>query len=165
MATVDELKKKSFEFRKSIENCDINKTQLLRNDFPIMCCKTSSLLLSYHLLNLWPDLNIVGIGGCTGKEQEITHYWLEVNDIVIDITGDQYNILEEFELNENIINHRPFIGVNIEKKKDSNLYQLFDISYQDLLENGFPTFAEDFIESIEYDYSLITSNVHSKLFK
>ena len=66
------------------------------------------MLLSYHFLMLWPDLEIKGVSAATGKNDRITHYWLEINDIVVDITGDQYNLINDYELTNEIIKGRPF---------------------------------------------------------
>lgn len=91
MPTIDELKEEACKFREFIESCDKENTKLVIDCFPIMSCKLSSMLLSYHFLELWRDLEIKGISASTGKNGQITHYWLEINDVVIDITGDQYN--------------------------------------------------------------------------
>lgn len=69
------------------------------------------MLLSFHFLQLWPELELMGVTGATGKNGAITHYWLEVGDYVIDITGDQYNIINASKLNEDIVRSRPFVPV------------------------------------------------------
>lgn len=159
MPTIDELKSESVKLRKLIESCDPSNMQLLFDGFPVMSCKVSSLLLAHHLLIIWPELKFKGVGGVAGKFQEITQYWLEVNNVIIDITSDQYNMLEDRELNDAIIQHRPFNKFNVESKDDSHLYQLFDLSYKNLFQKGFPTFAEDLIENIETDYASLVSHV------
>ncbi|VTN13605.1 Uncharacterised protein [Raoultella terrigena] len=108
MLTIAEIQKEATEFRKLIEVCDKKNTSLVIDHFPVMSCKLSSMLLSYHLLKLWPDLLIKGVSAATGKNGQITHYWLEIDDIVIDITGDQYNIISDKTLNEKIIIADPF---------------------------------------------------------
>lgn len=110
------------------------------------------MLLSFHFLQLWPELELKGVTGATGKNGAITHYWLEVGDYVIDITGDQYNIINASKLNEDIVRSRPFEPVHVAHRKDSYLYDLFKIQEKEHLTNGFPTIGNDFIEEMECDY-------------
>lgn len=109
MLTITKIQDEATNFRKLIENCDKKNTSLILDCFPIMSCKLSSMLLSYHFLNLWPELLIKGVSAATGKDDHISHFWLEKDDIVIDITGDQYNIINDKELNNKIVNSRPFL--------------------------------------------------------
>ncbi|WP_251850715.1 hypothetical protein [Enterobacter asburiae] len=85
------------------------------------------MLLSFHFLKLWHELELKGVSGVTGKNDAITHYWLELDDIVIDITGDQYNVISTSKLNEAIVKNRPFVPVHIAHINDSYLYDLFRI--------------------------------------
>ncbi|TNH91704.1 hypothetical protein CF137_20925 [Aeromonas sobria] len=153
MPTITEIKEEATKFRGLIERCDKKNTKLVIECFPIMSCKLSSMLLAYHILLLWPNLEIKGISAATGKNNHITHYWLEINDIAIDITGDQYNIISEKELNKKIITNRPFEVVHVSHKGDSYLYDLFNIIESEPLVYGFPTIGEDFIEDMSLGYS------------
>lgn len=78
-----------------------------------MSCKLTSMLLSYHFLTLWPELELKGVSAATGKNSQITHYWLEIDNIVVDITGDQYNIIDDKELNNKIIKNRPYPSIHV----------------------------------------------------
>jgi len=151
--TIDEIKKEAFKFRELIESCDKENTELVIASFPIMSCKLSSMLLSYHFLKLWPKLEIKGISAVTGKHEHITHYWLEINDVVIDITGDQYNLINASELNKAIVKNRPFEVVHVSHKSASYLYNLFKVREIEPLVYGFPTIGEDFLENMENDYN------------
>lgn len=110
------------------------------------------MLLSLHFLQLWPELELKGVTGATGKNGAITHYWLEVGDYVIDITGDQYNIINASRLNEDIVRSRPFVSVHVAHRKDSYLYNLFRIQGKERLIFGFPTIGDDFVDEMECDY-------------
>ncbi|ELM7803992.1 hypothetical protein Q2P12_004959, partial [Escherichia coli] len=132
MLTVQVIRKEAIRFRELLEKCDPSKTYLVPDRFPVMSCKLCSMLLSFHFLKLWPDLELKGVSGVTGKNDMITHYWLEVGDYVIDITGDQYNIISTSELNEAIVNNRPFVPVHVAHRKDSYLYNLFKIQGREL---------------------------------
>ncbi|EAM8778486.1 hypothetical protein RRM29_000059 [Salmonella enterica] len=155
MLTITEIQDEAVKFRKLIEICDKSNTSLVMDCFPVMSCKLSSMLLSYHFLKLWPDLSINGISAATGKNGQITHYWLEINDIAIDITGDQYNLIGDNELNKKIIQRRPFPAVHVSHKEDSYLYKLFKIKDEDLFVHGFPSIGEDYIEEMKLSYKLL----------
>ncbi|ANZ04205.1 hypothetical protein [Raoultella ornithinolytica] len=155
MLTITEIQDEAVKFRKLIEICDKSNTSLVMDCFPVMSCKLSSMLLSYHFLKLWPDLSIKGVSAATGKNGQITHYWLEINDIAIDITGDQYNLIGDNELNKKIIQRRPFPAVHVSHKEDSYLYKLFKIKDEDLFVHGFPSIGEDYIEEMKLSYKLL----------
>ncbi|MFH5068032.1 hypothetical protein ACHHY8_06720 [Enterobacter cloacae complex sp. 2024EL-00215] len=153
LLTIIEIQDEAVKFRKLIETCDKKNTSLVIDCFPVMSCKLSSMLLSYHFLKLWPELVITGVSAATGKDDHITHYWLEINDIVIDITGDQYNIIDDKELNNKIINSRPFPAVHVAHKKESYLHKIFKIKEEEYLVSGFPAIKLSFIEKMEHGYN------------
>ncbi|WP_321147990.1 hypothetical protein [Serratia marcescens] len=157
MLTITEIQDEATKFRKLIEICDKKNTSLVIDCFPIMSCRLSSMLLSYHFLKLLPDLLIKGVSAATGKNDRITHYWLEIDEIVIDITGDQYNLIPDKQLNENIINSRPFPAIHVSHKKESYLYKIFKIKEEEHLVSGFPTIGEDFIEDMTLGYQKLIS--------
>ncbi|MEM8381776.1 hypothetical protein Q4R86_00050 [Morganella morganii] len=145
-------------FRERIEKCDKNQTPLVIDRFPIMSCKLSSMLLAYHFLTLWPESEITGISAATGRRQQITHYWLEINNIVIDITGDQYNLIPDNELNKKIIAYRPFPAIHVISSKKSYLYTLFKVQEIEKLTAGFPTIRDSFIEKMKLGYNKLMGN-------
>lgn len=160
MLKLNEMKKEAINFRGLIEKCDKDNTCLVNDSFPVMSCKLSSMLLSYHFFKLWPDLVIKGVSAATGRSDHITHYWLEIDDVVIDITGDQYNIIDDNELSQKIINNRPFPTVHVSIKKNSYLHKIFKIREEEFLVSGFPTISTDFIEKMEYGYNQLL-NINS----
>ncbi len=115
------------------------------------------MLLSYHYLSLWPSLKIKGMGGRAKGHPHITHYWLEIDDIVIDITGDQYNLMENHELNRKIIKCRPFPPVHVEYKSSSYLYKLFDLDYEEEFIKGYPSIWDDFVEKMKRAHDKLMS--------
>ncbi|CTQ12320.1 hypothetical protein ACQX7J_20250 [Klebsiella pneumoniae] len=158
LLTINKIQYEASKFRKLIEACDKHKTSLVTDSFPVMNCKLSSMLLSYHFLQLYPELVIKGISATTGKDDQISHFWLEIGDIVIDITGDQYNIIGDKELNNKIINSRPFPTVHVAYKKYSYLYKIFKNREEEYLVSGFPTIKESFIEKMRRGYSQLLNN-------
>lgn len=153
LPTINEIKEEAVKFRRLIESCDKKNTSLVIDCLPVMSCKLTSMLLSYHFLTLWPELELKGVSAATGKNGQITHYWIEINDIVVDITGDQYNIIDDKELNSQIIKNRPYSAIHVAHKEKSYLYNLFKIREKELLVCGFPTIGEDFIEDMELGYN------------
>lgn len=148
MLTINIMKKEAIKIRDLIEGCDKENTCLVIDCFPIMSCKLSSMLLSYHFLNLWPELEIKGVSAATGKNSEITHYWIEIDNVVVDITGDQYNLIDDDELNHKIIKNRPFPAVYVAHKKESYLHKIFKIRDEEFFVHGFPTVSANFIEKM-----------------
>jgi len=157
LLTIAKIQDEATMFRKLIEICDKKNTDLVIECFPVRSCKLSSMLLSYHFLKLWPELVITGISAATGKDDHITHYWLEIDDIAIDITGDQYNIISDKILNKKIINSRPFPAIHVSHKKESYLYEIFKVKEEEYLLSGFPTIGNDFIEEMEYGHTQLMS--------
>ncbi|MBG5894502.1 MULTISPECIES: hypothetical protein [Providencia] len=153
MKTINELRKEALQFRELLNNCDKSNTELVIDCFPIMSCKLSSMLLAYHFLKKWPNIELKGVSAATGKGEEISHYWLEIDHIVIDITGDQYNMIDDCELNKKIIKSRPFPSVHVELISNSYLYNLFKIKEKEILTSGFPDISTDFIEKMEIGYN------------
>lgn len=156
MPTLLQLKSEAFLIRRLIENCDRKKTRLVTSSFPIMNCKLSSMLLSYHFLKKWPKIKIFGVSGIAkdrSRQETISHYWLEINGVAIDITGDQYNILEPHELNSAIVKKRPFHPVHVERTEKSTLYKLFRVAYRDTFIKGFPETSEEFIYDMKIGYN------------
>ncbi|WP_272572341.1 hypothetical protein [Providencia sp. PROV258] len=158
MKTINELRKETSKFRELLNNCDKSNTKLVIDCFPIMSCKLSSMLLAYHFLKKWPNLELKGVSAATGKEEEISHYWLEIDDIVIDITGDQYNMIDDYELNKKIIKNRPFPSVHVEHITQSYLYNLFKIKEKVTFTTGFPTVKNSFIERMEIGYNQLLNS-------
>ena len=87
MFTIGAAREEANRFRELLEKCDPSTTYLIPHGFPVMSSKLCSMLLSFHFLQLWPELELKGVTGVTGKNGAITHFWLEVGDYVIDITG------------------------------------------------------------------------------
>lgn len=111
------------------------------------------MLLSYHFLELWPELEVKGVSAATGKNDQITHYWLEIDEIAIDITGDQYNLIKGSELNKAIVKSRPFEAIHVSNKNESYLYNLFRVREREHFVYNFPTLGEDFMEDMKLSYN------------
>ncbi|MFN3014442.1 hypothetical protein ACK1CN_00755 [Vibrio coralliilyticus] len=142
----------SVRFRRLIQRCDPTTTALVTDEFPVMNCKLTSMILVYHFLKLHPEIEIRGIGGVRPDNRIISHYWIELEGYAIDITGDQYNLIDDHELDEVIISFRPYLPIHIVSIKDSFLYDLFEMDYIDTFSDGLPGIKESFIEKLESTY-------------
>lgn len=161
MLTIYEIESEAINFRRLIEVCDKSNTCLVLTCFPIMSCKLTSMLLSYHFLALWPEIKIKGVSAATGKNDRITHYWIEINDIVVDITGDQYNLINDHELSNKIIKGRPFPPVHVLHKNESYLYNIFTTKETHSIAYGFPEIDGDFIDEMALGYEqLLNPNIY-----
>ena len=98
--------KETKKIRQLLDNNKHRKIALISQDFPVMSCKLASIILAYHLTKLSPTTIVYGISGIAKdlkNENNISHYWLEVQGLALDITSDQYNLISDHELNVSII--------------------------------------------------------------
>lgn len=123
MTTIQFLRDEAIELRSAMERCDKGSETILTSEFPIMNCKFASLLLAFHYLQKQPLIEVVLVSGVT--DNRVSHSWLEVDDLVIDITGDQYNIIDDTDLTIEIIKNRQFPNVHVEATEQSYLLTLF----------------------------------------
>ena len=145
-------------FRLKLERSKKAGIRLVTEDFPVMSCKLSSLLFTYHVLQKWPSIVIYGINGRAinhDGNDVISHYWLEYKKTAIDLTADQYNIIEEKHLNNNIIRSRPFKSVSTGRIGSMKNYKLFNIAGRDTYIYDLPELAEDFLHDLHASYEAI----------
>lgn len=156
MLSIDKVKAEALFFRQLLDKCDKNNTQLVTEEFPVENCKLSSMLFICHIFHLWPNAEVFGVSGIAknnkGKET-ITHYWVEVGDIAIDLTADQYNKIDHIYLSEKITQERPYDSIYVGSKNNILQYKLFRIVCRDRYDADFSSVGEDFIEDMEIGYS------------
>ncbi|WP_341303244.1 hypothetical protein [Pseudomonas sp. TMP25] len=146
------------KFRLKLDLSKKANIRFITQDFPVMSCKLSSLLFTYHALKKWPSIVIYGVSGIASNhdgDDVISHYWLECQEIAIDLTADQYNIIEEKNLNKEIILSRPFNPVSTGSIGSMQNYNLFKISYRDTYICGLPELAEDFLDDLYASYEAL----------
>lgn len=145
-------------FRLKLERSKKANIRLVTEDFPVMNCQLSSLLFTYHALQKWPSIVIYGVSGRAvnhSGDDAISHYWLEYRETAIDLTADQYNIIEEKSLNNNIIRSRPFKPVSTGRVGSMKNYKLFKIVCRDTYIYGLPELAEDFLHDLQASYEVL----------
>jgi hypothetical protein len=156
---VNDIVAEAEKIRRALELCDKETTPLVTKDFPAMNCKLSSLILTYHVLKKWPTMTVYGVSGVATDHygnDTISHYWLELQETSIDITADQYNIIEDKNLNTRIISSRPFNPVSTGRIGSLPNYSLFKIINRDIYISGLPELAEDFLEKLHDTYEILS---------
>ena len=85
------LKELSIKFREAILKCDKSEMPSSLADFPACSCADASILLGTYLI----DNGIVSynlIKGERGQGTSLeTHYWLNKENTIVDITADQFD--------------------------------------------------------------------------
>ncbi|MCY1402135.1 hypothetical protein D9M71_172670 [compost metagenome] len=155
---INEIVAEAEKFRLKLELAKKANSPLVTEDFPVMNCKISSLLFAYHAFQKWPSIVIYGVSGRAANhdgDDAISHYWLEYQEIAIDLTADQYNIIEERQLNREILRGRPFNSVSSGRIDSMQNYKLFNISHRDTYILGLPELAEDFLHDLHASYEAL----------
>jgi len=62
--------------------------------FPKNSCESAACFLALLVRKKFPDMQVEVIHGCN-REEDGNHYWLEVDSLVYDITGDQFEEISE----------------------------------------------------------------------
>ncbi|MEC4728161.1 hypothetical protein HWQ46_21730 [Shewanella sp. D64] len=157
MENIHILQYEAFVFRSSIELCNKKTTDVITKTFPIMNCKFASLFLAFHYRTIWSDIEIILV--CGRGENMVTHAWLEVDGYAIDITGDQYNLLDSAILNEEVIRYRPYPKVHVEQISRSYLYSLFEYLDRLILENDFSNIKKYFVKNMERSHESLLDDL------
>lgn len=88
---LNELKRIATNFRNAIIKVkDINPL-LCQGDFPKGTCGDAAFLLGYHLNKLGYE-PLLYVSGYKGDD---SHAWIQMKDLIIDITADQYECIDE----------------------------------------------------------------------
>lgn len=57
------------------------------HNFPKDCCEHASYLLGAVIKELYPDISVLLV---SGKYKNINHFWLQVDNLLYDLTIDQF---------------------------------------------------------------------------
>lgn len=159
MLDFEQIKTEAKQFRKLLEDNSDKGIPLIMDCFPVMSCKITSLLFCYHILHKCKKETIYGVCGFAknnDQEEMISHYWIEINGIAVDLTADQYNLIDDKELNNKIIKNRPFKSIYIGKIGTIPQYKIFRIHYKDEYKYGLPTLGKDFIDTLKASYKKLS---------
>ena len=80
--------------------------------FPINYCKQASILFAYHLqqIGFLGEIECV-LGFSNTRDNQIGHWWVKIGNVMVDLTADQFNGIEDCELSYKIKKGRPFKSV------------------------------------------------------
>ena len=86
----------SKQFREALEKCPKNLLPIGFRDFPRGSCGDASLLLAKYLQNMKCGMFDFVCGEISENDEHgfQTHAWLQRNDLIIDITADQFEEIE-----------------------------------------------------------------------
>jgi hypothetical protein len=153
MINTDNLKVLCANFREAILKTYGKDLSCNLRDFPKGCCQIVSAMLMKYLM----DNGYMNIKYVYGEKGVLTHTWLQINDIIIDITADQFN--SEDNLIKPII-----VELNSEWHKQYDKKEIMDFEYfhnniklYHLL-FGFKVESEHGID-ILHDYNIILSKI------
>jgi hypothetical protein len=95
MTAENRIRGLAIRFREAILKCDKDELPLSLADFPVGSCADASILLGTY----FKDNGINGfilIKGKRGVGSSLeTHYWLEKDKMIVDITADQFEDIHE----------------------------------------------------------------------
>ncbi|GAA6169665.1 DUF2026 domain-containing protein [Sessilibacter corallicola] len=156
----EELKYQALWLRLKLKSSPVRLVYNTDAEFPIDHCDFSSYLLTYHLLRLHPDLEIdivYGLASDDYLENSLYHVWIEVNGWLIDITADQFNMIEDEKLTDEIIQERPYSIIHAGKIKDQPHYRIFEESQRYRTVSGLPEVSEDYVNILREKYDAVTA--------
>lgn len=85
-SSISEFAKICFELRQAIEKG--KESTMLLNDFPFGCCRDSAVILGLYLI----EIGYKNVNYCRRPYDDDfkSHGWIEVENIILDLTADQF---------------------------------------------------------------------------
>src|SRR5271163_4521740 len=94
-ASLVELKSAATKFRLAIERCDRRRLSDTFQDFPKGSCGDAALLLRAFLQDQGLGTFQYALGWRDGNDGRHSHAWLAAGGLVVDITADQFQEIDE----------------------------------------------------------------------
>lgn len=91
MKSLDDIAK---QFRATFETEHDNIKLPFFDAFPRNCCEGASSFLAFYLMDKFPKKEVYVIHGKSSDGYE-NHYWVEVDDLIYDLTADQFDEIDE----------------------------------------------------------------------
>lgn len=157
MISIKSLKAEALIFRNAINACDKEASTVVFDIFPLGNCHQISMFLAFHYRKLCAEVDIVVFYG--ESENSVSHVWLEIEGYAIDLTGDQYNSIDDDILNPLVIKYRPYPSVHVERISESYLYQVFWCNEKFTLKDYFSGIDKSFVSKMEHSYQLILKDL------
>lgn len=152
------LRYESLKIRQMIEEKRSDDLPLFANTFPINACKQASLLYCHHLHKLGFDKPIKCVFGISKKRiDEVGHWWVETEGQIIDLTADQFNIIDSRDLSYKIKAKRPYSSVYCCPINKAPHHKVFTLITHEAFTYDINELATDFIDDLIGTYEHLLS--------
>lgn len=148
-----DLKRESSLIRTVIDEQKSSDLPLIPEYFPVGSCKLASFLLAYHFNLTFKKFMVRGVSGKLKIDNSVSHFWLEIDEFIIDITADQFN--DYFGRKALINKSGEFPKVIVEKRSSSDFYQLFTVVDKEVINFNSDEYGEDFMADMHYTYKYL----------
>lgn len=148
-----DLKRESSLIRTVIDELKSFDLPFISESFPVGSCKLASFLLAYHFNLTFKEFMVRGVSGRLKVDNIVSHFWLEIDEFIIDITADQFN--DSFGQKSLINKSSEFPKVIVEKRSSSDFYQLFTVVDREVINFNSDEYAEDFMADMHYTYNYL----------
>ena len=122
------------------------------SEFPIDACKHASMLLCYHLNRKGYKSPCLVFGVSKKRSGTVGHWWVEVDNLLIDITADQFNFIDDRLLSYKIKTGRQFKSVYCCPIAQVPHYKIFSLVSKERWVWDENDVDEDYLEDLEYVY-------------
>ncbi len=141
--------------RQQIESIVSDDLPLFTSSFPINACKHASQLFCYHMgLKGYSEPLKVVFGVSNKRRGDVGHWWVETGGILIDLTADQFNQIDDEELSYKIRVNRKYRAVYCCPVSEAPHYKVFSPIPRQAFIWDLSEISEDYIESLEGFYNL-----------
>lgn len=147
------LREEAFLIRREIELISYNDSFFFNPDFPVNACKHASQLYCYHMerKGYIKPMNLV-FGVSKMRVGEVGHWWVESEGVLIDLTADQFNVIDDNELSYKIKRKRQYLPVYCCLIENAPHTKVFDLVPKERWAWNLDEISETYIEDLELLY-------------
>lgn len=92
---IDKIQLYACKFRLAIEQCDRKVLPVYFRDFPRGSCGDTCLLLAKYLQDVGLGIFSYVVDIYQDDQNHYTHAWLKQRNVIVDITADQFNDIQQ----------------------------------------------------------------------
>ena len=89
------------------------------------------------------------------RNDEIGHWWVETENFIIDLTADQFNLIDDDDLSYKIRIYRDYLKVYCCPKHEAPHYKVFSPIVKEAFIWDLSEIAEDYVDSLQVFYQHI----------
>ncbi|MEZ9524854.1 hypothetical protein [Enterovibrio norvegicus] len=147
------LSEEAQKVRNAIELIAGDHSHFFSDGFPINACKHASQIFCYHLgiMGFEEPLSVV-FGVSKKRGGEVGHWWVESEDFLIDLTADQFNIIDDRDLSYKIREKRDYLSVYCCLVSKAPHYNVFSTIDKQKFTWDLSEISDEYIEHLELDY-------------